>query len=92
LKGEIMKKYKCIMKYFRWKKSSNPLSWISITSPTGKEVLINIKLHREIPLSKENVVFLEKLAKGDEWPKKNVVEYSKETLKRFLDISEISLN
>lgn len=86
---ENEKKYKCKMEFFRWGKKSNPLSWIRITSPTGKQILINIKFDREIPLNKESSNFLEALAQGEEWPKKNFKMYSNKTLKRFLEISEI---
>ena len=83
------KKYKCKMEFFRWGKKSNPLSWIRITSPTGKQILINIKFQRETPLPKKDVGFLEILAQGEEWPKKNFKMYSNKILKRFLEISEI---
>lgn len=82
------KKYKCRMEYFRWGKKSNPLSWMRITSPTGNAILINVYFQREVPLPKKDISFLEALANGDEWPKKNFKLYSNDTLQRFLEVSK----
>lgn len=81
--------FKCTLEFFRWGNKTNPLSWIRITSPTKKQVLINISFQRSNPLEKKDIAFLELLAKGKEWPKKNEKEYTNSVLKRFLEISKI---
>ena len=82
------KEYKCKMEFFRWKKKSNPLSWIRVTSPTGNPILINTSFNRSTSLPKEDIKFLEALAVGDDWPKSNTKTYSKNTLHKFLEISK----
>ncbi len=81
------KKFKCILEFFRWGSKTKPLSWVRITSPTGNQILINISFQRQVPLPKKDIAFLEILAKGKEWPKKNEKMYTNSILQRFLDIS-----
>lgn len=77
------------MEFFRWGKKNNPLSWIRISTKKSS-ILINTKLNRDKTLESSDLLFLEALASGKEWPDKNVKQYPKQTLQKFLEISKIS--
>lgn len=82
-----MENYKCVVEFFKWGRK-NKLSWVRVTSPTGKGILVNLYYKRKQELSQRDVSFLKGISTGREWPEKNIKTFSIEVMKRFLEIAE----